>query len=409
MGGTGIAYHNDASTPFLINLKNPASYAYNFIPVLDSAGTGGLKMAAFEAGIVDNILNLASQGQTAKSNNAYLSYIALNIPINKHFGLGMGLSPVSSEGYNITTSGYVHNTAPGQPDTVPIYNQYQGSGGINKVYLGLAYAPIKNLSVGVNFSYLFGNITNEEDIYFPPNLSALNTQQIENVNIHSLDADFGMMYTITLKKYKDRPDKNWYVTLGATIAPSVNFDASYNVFADANYPAGGASYVIDTLKDSTSNGKIKIPLMYGFGITIKKGDKLTISIDRSDEKWSQYRYFGQPENLTDSYQWGFGIQYVPNKDFPKTYFQRIQYRIGASYGQSNLDINNTPLINKYLSFGLGLPIGPTNPYAHPAMLNLALQVGMLGTTSNNLLQQNYIKLMAGFTFDDHWFDKRKFN
>ena len=33
MGGTGIAYHNDASTPFFINLKNPASYCYGFVPI----------------------------------------------------------------------------------------------------------------------------------------------------------------------------------------------------------------------------------------------------------------------------------------------------------------------------------------------------------------------------------------
>jgi len=403
MGGTGIAYHNDATTPFLINLKNPASYAYNFIPVLDSAGTGGLKMAAFEAGIVDNILTLSSEGQTAKSNNAYLSYIALNIPVSRHFGIGMGLSPVSSEGYNISTFGYVQNTTPGQPNTTEVINQYDGTGGINKVYVGLAYSPVKNLSVGVNFSYVFGNITNEEDIYFPPNVSALNTQQIVNTNIHSLDYDLGIMYTLQPKFFKD-----WSLTFGATIAPSVNFGASYSIFADANYSAGSSSYVIDTLKDSTSNGYIKIPLMYGVGITLKKGDKLTISFDRTGQNWSQYSYFGQTANLSDSYQWGFGIQYVPNKDFPKTYFQRIQYRVGASYGQSNLDIYSTPLINKYLSFGLGLPIGPTNPYAHPAMLNLAIQTGTLGTTSNNLLQQNYIKLMAGFTFDDHWFDKRRF-
>ena len=147
MGGTGIAYHNDATTPFLINLKNPASYAYNFIPVLDSAGTGGLKMAAFEAGIVDNILTLSSEGQTAKSNNAYLSYIALNIPVSRHFGIGMGLSPVSSEGYNISTFGYVQNTTPGQPNTTEVINQYDGTGGINKVYVGLAYSPVKNLSL----------------------------------------------------------------------------------------------------------------------------------------------------------------------------------------------------------------------------------------------------------------------
>jgi len=411
MGGTGIAYHNDASTPFMVNLKNPASYVYGFIPVLDSAGTGGLKMSAFEAGIVDNILSLNSEGQSSKSNNAYLSYVCLNIPVSRHFGLALGLTPLSSEGYNITTSGYVDSITPSGatvPGHTPVQTQYQGTGGINKVYVGLAYAPIKNLSIGGNFSYLFGNITNEEDIYFSPNAAALNTQKIENIGIHSFDADFGIMYTFDIGHNIDHPEKDWHITIGATIAPSMPLSASYSIFSDANYLSGGSSYTIDTLQDSSSNGKIKIPLTYGFGITIKRGDNWTLSIDRTVQNWSQYSYFGQTENLSNSTQWGFGLQYVPNKDFPKTYFQRIHYRIGASYGLSYLDINNTQLVNEYVSLGVGLPIGPTNPFAHPAMLNLALQVGSLGTTSNNLLQQNYVKLQAAFTFDDHWFDKRKF-
>jgi hypothetical protein len=403
MGGTGIAYHNDASTPFLINLKNPASYAYGFIPIEDSAGTGGFKMSAFEAGIVDNILSLTTQGQTAKSNNAFLSYIALNIPVNRHFGIGMGILPVSTEGYNITTNGTV------QPaDTTSVLNQYQGLGGINKVFVGLAYAPCKNFSIGANVSYLFGNLTNEEDVYFYPNSAALSTLKIENTSIHSFDADFGLMYNVNLKKYKDHPEKNWYLTIGATIAPSFTMYAGYSLFSSSQFSTGGGNYTIDTLQNINTNGEIRIPLMYGVGITLKKGDHLTISADRSGQNWSQYSYFGQQENLTDSYQWGVGVQYVPNKDFPKNYFQRLQYRIGASYGQSNLDLYNTPLVNEYISFGVGVPIGLLNPIGHPAMVNLGIQVGKLGTTTNNLIQQNYIKLLASFTFDDHWFDKRKF-
>jgi long-subunit fatty acid transport protein len=409
MGGTGIAYHNDFMTPYVINLKNPASYAYGFVPVQDSSGTGGLRMTTAEAGIVDNILSLSSGGQTARSNNAYLSYVALNIPINRHFGLGMGLSPVSSEGYTINTSGKAVVTGGSQPDSTLISNEYSGAGGINKVFVGLAYAPIKNLSIGGNASYLFGNITNEENIFFAPNAQSLNSLKAENTSIHAFAADFGIMYTVTLKKDSVHPEKNWYLSLGATVAPSINVNAGYSLFAATEYISGTSNYIIDTVKDSSSTGRIKLPLMYGVGITLKRGDKWTFSFDRTTQEWSQYRYFGQAENLTDSYQYGFGVLFIPNKDNPKNYFQRLQYRFGLSYGQSNLDLENTPIINKYVSFGIGVPVGNIRrPFDHPAMVNLGLQVGMLGTTSNNLIQQNYVKLYASFTFDDHWFDKRKF-
>jgi hypothetical protein len=404
MGGTGIAYHNDESTPFFINLKNPASYAYNFIPVEDSAGKGGLKMAAFEAGVQDNILSLTTQGQTIHSNNAYLAYVALNIPISKHFGLGMGLTPVSTTGYNITTSSYIDSTTPSKqivPSSTAVQTQYQGIGGVNKVFVGLAWAPSKSFSIGGNLSYLFGNLTNEEDIYFPGNVSAFNSFKIENIGIHSFDADFGMMFN--QKLWGD-----WSITIGATIAPSFNISSNYTLFAGPQFVNGAGVYTMDTIQDSNANGKIKIPLSYGVGITIKKGEHWTISIDRSGQNWSQYSFFGQTENLTDSYKWGVGLQYVPNKVYPKNFLQRVHYRLGFSYGQNYLDLYNTPLIDKSFSAGIGVPVGSSNPFNHPAVVNIGVQFGYLGTTTNNLLLENYVKIMVGFTFDDHWFEKRKF-
>jgi len=403
MGGTGIAYHNDASTPFFINLKNPASYAYGFIPIDDSTGTGGLKMIAFEAGIQENILNISSIGQSAKSNNANFSYAALNIPVSRHVGLAMGIVPVSTEGYNINTNPYIDSD--GVPSkTTTVLNNYQGTGGISKIFIGTAYAPWKNLSFGANLSYLFGNLTNTESVDFN-NTNFFNTLKAENIGVHSFAADFGLMYTFTIKNKKDA-QKNWYVTLGATVAPSANLTANYNVLT-VTQSASGSN--IDTLQDSGAVGKIRIPIMYGAGITIKKGDQWTFSFDYTVQNWAQFSYFGENENLSNTTTYGVGIQYVPKKDFNRNYAQRIHYRVGYSYSTNYLDLYNTPLKDQSFSVGVGLPLGNPNPLQYPAVLNIALRVGSMGTTTNNLLKQNYFQIMFGFTFDDHWFDKRKFN
>lgn len=402
MGGTGIAYHNDASTPFYINLKNPASYAYGFIPVEDSAGTGGLKMAAFEAGMQDNIISLSSQGQTAKSNNTYLAYVVLNIPVSRHFGLAMGLIPVSTEGYNISATYNVDSITPAGktvPSNVQDETTYQGAGGIDKVFLGAAYAPCKYFSIGANVSYLFGNLTNTEEINFN-NANIDNTLKGENVGVHSFTADFGMMGTIPLWA-------DWSVTLGATVAPSINLTANYNILTVGQNSYTGANS--DTIQDSGYVGKIRIPLMIGGGITFKQGDRFTFSFDYTMQNWSQFSYFGQTENLANSYTYGVGVQYVPKKDYPTTFTKRIHYRLGWSYSLDYLNLDNTPLIDKGFTAGIGVPIGSSNPYEHPAVINIGLKVGSMGTTTNNLIMENYVQIMFGFTFDDHWFDKRKFN
>lgn len=392
MGGTGIAYHNDADAPFFINLKNPASYAYGFIPLYDSTGTAGLKMVAFEAGLQDNVINLSSAGQTASSNNAYLSYAALNIPLSRHFGLAMGLVPVSSEGYSITTNPVIDSD--GFPSKSTAQNTYQGAGGVNKVFLGAAYAPCKYVSVGGNLSYLFGNLTNTEEINFN-NANIFNTLKGENIGLHAFAADFGIMFTVPLWG-------DWTISAGATFAPAINLTANYNIFTVSQNYVGTN---IDTVQDSGAVGRIKIPMMYGGGITIKEGERWTISFDHTVQNWGQFSYFGQTENLSNSYTYGVGVQYVPKKDFPRTYAQGINYRIGYSYSLNYLDLYNTPLMDRNFSAGISLPIGDPSPLRYPAMLNVAFKVGSMGTTTNNLIKENYFQLMVGLTFDDHWFDK----
>ena len=205
MGGTGIAYHNDATTPFFANLKNPASYAFNFIPVEDSSGKSGLKMAAFEAGLIDNILTLSTDGQNAHSNNA-VSGLSCNGYSSKQAFWARCRPIPGSEGYNITTNNSIDSLTPSGkivPTATTDQTIYQGSGGINKVYIGAAYSPVQNLSFGANVSYLFGNLTNIEEIVLPSNIPGFETDKIENTEINSFYIDFGFMYTFQPKFMKD--------------------------------------------------------------------------------------------------------------------------------------------------------------------------------------------------------------
>ena len=57
-----------------------------------------------------------------------------------------------------------------------------------------------------------------------------------------------------------------------------------------------------------------------------------------------------------------------------------------------------------MTLGLGLPI--TGSLSN---LNLGLEFGKKGTTSNNLVQENYLILNIGFSLNDKWFVKSKYN
>ena len=105
-----------------VNLNNPASYAK-------------LKTSNY---LVGTFLKTSSISNTISSENissANINYIAIAIPTKK-FGFGFGIIPYSSVGYRIES---INNNDQG----VSIFNNYQGSGGLNKAFLSVGFPFLK--------------------------------------------------------------------------------------------------------------------------------------------------------------------------------------------------------------------------------------------------------------------------
>jgi hypothetical protein len=57
-----------------------------------------------------------------------------------------------------------------------------------------------------------------------------------------------------------------------------------------------------------------------------------------------------------------------------------------------------------VSVGFGLPIKRA-----ATMIHFSVEAGKRGTTSGNLIEENYFKCSVGFTLNDRWFVKQKFD
>ena len=181
-----------------------------------------------------------------------------------------------------------------------------------------------------------------------------------------------------------------------------------------NYSIDG--FGIERSKDTILNsqdrgGKITLPLEMGIGFSIRKGEKLTVLLDAATTNWSGFKYFETPNNeFKNSYRVSTGLNYVPNKLAygSSNYIKRIQYRLGASYTNGYLDLKNTMISNYFVSAGLGLPVG-IGRFDDIAIVNISAQYGKMGTVTNNLLQEEYVRLVLGFTFNKRWFIKYKYD
>ena len=135
----GISMFSDS---IHLNLQNPAAYSK-------------LKLTNFSIGATANSLELEQGSTTDDINFSSVDYIGVGIPLNK-FGVGFGLKPLSSVGYEIQSL---------EGDVVKSLN---GRGGINTVYLSGGFDIIDNLSVGLSLNYNFGDIENKNELNILP-------------------------------------------------------------------------------------------------------------------------------------------------------------------------------------------------------------------------------------------------
>jgi hypothetical protein len=61
-----------------------------------------------------------------------------------------------------------------------------------------------------------------------------------------------------------------------------------------------------------------------------------------------------------------------------------------------------------ITFGMGLPIRSNVLRGSRSMLNIGLEYGKMGTTNENLIQENYFKIYLSATIFERWFIKRRY-
>ncbi|HET6225013.1 MAG TPA: hypothetical protein VFF27_01955 [Bacteroidia bacterium] len=431
LGGTHIALQNDSTFIFFINNGNPASYV-------------NTSLTTAELGLNYSIVELQNAKTKNIAPNAALAYVSMAFPVKKWWGSSIGLIPFSTVGYSISD----HHDLASAGD---IEYRYEGSGGINQAYWGNSIKPLyglpetflkserfqrlkaakdtnrikqilnarkraQGLSLGMNVSYLFGNIQNSKrSIFATSSTPFLNTRSLTSSRISDIFLDYGLQYGFSIdtlhgKRLKD----NIKIMVGATFSAQTNVNARLDTLSYSYYYGSSGDEVLkDTIRLSTdSKGKITFPLSFGFGLGFRKGEKWLAVTDFAIQNWSSYRAFNQSQDLKNSMRISAGVQYIPNpRHVPKRqmegYYKHIQYRIGARYGKTALELKNTQLNEYALTIGAGLPVGKDYRLANFSMVNVGLEFGERGTISNGLIRERFMKVSVGFTINDRWFVKPK--
>lgn len=375
MGGI----HNALDGKYLLNNSNPASYAE-----MDSL------TFLFDAGFYMKYITYRNETSSEKGSNASFDYFDLGFGITKWWKMGVGASPFSDRTYTSTADfDFLNNYS----------IDYDGEGGLNKLYWANGFKICKGVSFGFKMNYLFGNITDVTTLYFPDDIYFHNVRRSIITSVDNLTFDLGL---ILKKQFK----KDYLLSVGLTYSLPANMKAHRKEYIRTMFKGYGdnTETAIDTiLYKSNERVDIKYPQGIGAGITLQKGERWLIGVDFNWDNWSAYRTNNVNDSLQDSWSIAIGGCYTPRNTSVSSYLTKMTYRAGFHYDQTYFKIYGTS-INKYgVTLGVGLPI----PRAMTS-LNFAVEFGKMGTTKNNLIEESYFNISVGISIHDRWFVKRRY-
>jgi len=394
------------SDPLTINFNNPASYSGFQTFIEQRSKKVSQARVVLDVGINFDNRSLVVPNTSLRygSSDALFSYVQVGIPIRKNWGLSFGLRPVSRISYSILRS--EHLTDPISGNSIDsAQTQFTGSGGVYLPTIGTGFA-IGNLSLGVNFGYMFGKRETTTDRAI-----------MDTVLYHSADyntiTSFGHIYVDAGLQYKINLDKHTILRLGLSGNLQQKLNASQDVLRQT-YVRGTAGEVVqlDSVYQQTGiEGKITYPASYKGGFIVQNikdnGSGWLFGVDYTQTKWNNYRFYDLKDSVKDNWQLNVGGQFFPK---PGTnFFSRVVYRFGFYTGPDYISLNNSTLPQFGVSAGLGLPIASHNRLTNQfTVLNIALEYAKRGNNSN-LIKENMFRLSVGFNFTDFWFGKRKYD
>jgi hypothetical protein len=397
IGGVTQAY----ADPLHLNSVNPAALS-------------SLDLTAFEGGFFVKGSTYKTRSQTNKAKSGNLSYLGLGFTLRNtvneslektkaknKIGMGFFLEPVSTVGYDVTST-----------DTVSvnqnIINQYQGSGGFYRFKYGAAIKR-KNTSAGLFLGWQFGKAIYENTTLFDTFPSFQNNFRDE-VYMKGLVYSLGVQHQINLGYLKNNKEvvSRW-ITLGLTANANkkVNLNSDELRIRSRGRTSNGAAYIdADTLKYLAGvNNTVTMPAQLGLGFMYNELNKWKVGADLNYANWSKYRNTLRSDSLANTISFQAGAEYCPNYLSYNNYLKRIRYRFGAYYRQDPREIGGKQLTDTGISLGAGLPL--ILPRQGTSALHLALELGKFG--AGTAIEETYWRVSMGYTFNDNsWFFKRRF-
>ncbi len=366
MGQLGVSLLDKAH----ISTTNPASWV-------------DFNRTRIEFGLVYNGVSISSSNSSYYTAETEIEGFTFGFPVSADYGIGVaaGLIPYSRISYKAVQN---YNSV----DTlISDYSiDYEGRGGLSKLFIGSSYRLPFDFSLGATLDYYFGN------------LNYYSTLKFKNEDNYS--AEYNLSYRPTgFGTTVGFISSNINEIFQLTFLSDIRFGGSFNYISTLDTDTiltTTSSILVDTIAQSRT--RIEIPLRVNLGLSFIFGKNYLVTIDYSSQNFSEYKIAGNKFNeLRNAFKFSTGFEYIPAQQLGMTFWERVNWRFGLSYEKTPYYFRNTGIDQYSIFGGLTFPLGSDNS------IDFALQYSSRGTTENNLLKENFIKLNLGISFGELWF------
>ena len=372
-GGVGLSTGN----PYVLNQLNPALLSLNAFTI-------------FDFGIQFEQRTLSTDSASSTGKGGGLNYLAFAFPIkNRKAAASISLLPYSTVRYNSKSIQPVEN------DTLYVLQRFSGEGGINQLMLQTGFRPIESLMLGVKLAYLFGTRIDESTIEH--GLSGFNNSGLfRTTRQRGFMLGFGAVYR---KKIKEQT----HLSVGIIYDLNTDLSTEKSEWLE-NKTSIEESDTINIVLDKVG-GTLSLPQKFGVGISIDKEFKYSFSVDYYQQNWAEYSNSFEEQNiLNKAFKFAVGGEFTPNFYSVNNYMARITYLAGFNFSKTPLTIEDEDINEFGINFGVSMPI------TNGSTVNLGFTWGQLGTTSKNLVKEDFFRVSLGISFNDQaygWYRKQR--
>lgn len=354
---------------------------------LNPAGWNSIKKTRFEIGMYYNAMNLSNSTGSVNYSQTNLSGFSIALPIDTAKGIVLtaGLIPYSNVQYEVSST-----------STDPIVGKFtttfEGNGGINTIYTGLSLHLPLDFSIGAAFEYYYGKIEYNSKIIIDS--TAYGDGIFKNSgNFQGTGMNLGLISPDLSKIFGSKDITDFRL--------AVTFNYVFNMKRDSSEISGNTD---STYTSFSTNQKVKMPSRLGLGATAKLFNRYRVVADYFFQPFEDFTIENKKLSVYKNMnRYSVGMEYTNPSPDRDSFWDKIAYRLGFSYEESQYIYNSTSLNQYAIYAGISIPVGDIKLLGDVSTLDLGFQYGSRGTTSSNLIKENFFMFNIGFSLGELWF------